>query len=106
VTVQESPLATHWKLPGVEVTRYVLIGEPPVLAGAFQETEAEPSPAAAAWTPVGLPGTVGAGVTAAEALDGEPVPTPLVALTVKVYGVPLVRPDTVHVSGPAVQGQV
>ncbi|MBK6602781.1 MAG: hypothetical protein IPG28_14835 [Betaproteobacteria bacterium] len=45
-------------------------------------------------TAVGAPGTV-AGVTAADAADAGPVPTALVAVTVNVYAVPLVRPDTV-----------
>ena len=51
---------------------------------------------------MGAPGSV-AGVTAAEAADAEPVPTALVALTVNVYEVPLVRPDTVHESAPVVE---
>jgi len=40
--------------------------------------------------------TVGvvAGVTEFEAAEAEPVPTALVAVTVKVYAVPLVRPVT------------
>jgi hypothetical protein len=45
---------------------------------------------------VGAPGTVGtAGVTLFDAPDAELVPTALVAVTVKVYAVPLVRPVTV-----------
>ena len=44
---------------------------------------------------VGAPGTV-AGTTAAEAADAGPVPAALVAVTVKVYEVPLVRPETVQ----------
>ena len=42
---------------------------------------------------VGVPGTV-AGVALLEAADGAPVPTLLVAVTVKVYAVPLVSPLT------------
>ena len=38
---------------------------------------------------------VSAGVTAADAADAGPVPMPLVAATVNVYAVPLVRPVTV-----------
>ncbi len=38
---------------------------------------------------------VSSGVTALDAVDAEPVPTPLVADTVNVYAVPLVRPVTV-----------
>jgi hypothetical protein len=45
--------------------------------------------------PFGAPGTIGAGVTADDALEAVPVPTMLVAVTVKVYAVPLVSPVTV-----------
>ena len=47
--------------------------------------------------PVGVPGavTVGAGVTVEDAVEAVPVPTELVATTVKVYAVPLVNPFTV-----------
>ena len=47
--------------------------------------------------PVGVPGavTVGAGVTVEDAVEAVPVPTELVATTVKVYAVPLVNPVTV-----------
>ena len=34
-----------------------------------------------------------------DAADAAPVPEPLVALTVKVYDVPFVRPVMVHVRG-------
>jgi hypothetical protein len=37
----------------------------------------------------------GKGVTALEAVEATPVPAELVAVTVKVYGVPLVNPLTV-----------
>ena len=43
---------------------------------------------------VGAPGTV-AGVTLFEGLDAGPAPITLVAFTVKVYAVPLVKPVTV-----------
>jgi hypothetical protein len=53
-------------------------------------------------TPVGAPGAVAdAGVTGALATDAGEVPTALVAVTVNVYAVPLVRPVTVAVKGPA-----
>jgi hypothetical protein len=52
-------------------------------------------------TSVGASGTV-AGVTADDAVEAGPIPTSLVAVIVKVYGVPLVRPVTVHVSPPVV----
>ena len=47
--------------------------------------------------PVGVPGavTVGAGVTADDAVEAVPVPTELVATTENVYAVPLVRRVTV-----------
>jgi hypothetical protein len=59
-----------------------VIGEPPSLTGAVKLTLAAPSEAVAL-TPVGAPGTA-AGVIAVEAVEAEPVPTPLVAVTVKV----------------------
>ena len=55
---------------------------PPLSTGAVQDTKAEPLPGVAA-TPVGLPGTV-AGRTLLEASDSIPLPTTLVAWTVKV----------------------
>jgi hypothetical protein len=55
----------------------------PLAEGAVHETVAWPSPAVAP-TPVGAPGTP-CGVTWLDALDAEPVPRPLVAVTVKVY---------------------
>ena len=64
-----------------------------MLAGGVNVTVALALPAVA--TPiVGAPGTV-AGVTLFEAADGGPVPIALVAVTVNVYAVPLVRPVTV-----------
>ena len=73
---------------------YRVIGEPPSLTGAVHDTTADALPGTAV-TPVGAPGTA-AGVTAAEAADGGEVPTALVAVTVNVYAVPLVRPNTVE----------
>jgi hypothetical protein len=68
----------------------------PPSEGAVQDTTAEPSPAVAD-TPVGASGAVAGavGVTDADAADAGLVPTALVALTVKVYAVPLLRPVTV-----------
>ena len=62
-----------------------MIAAPPVLAGAFQLTLAEPLPAVAA-TFVGAPGGVAAatGVTGGLAAEAGPVPALLVAFTVKV----------------------
>ena len=51
---------------------------------------------------LGAPGTV-AGVTLFEAAEAAPVPTALVAVTVKVYAVPLERPVTVMDVQGAVQ---
>jgi hypothetical protein len=76
---------------------YDVIDDPPSLLGADHDTDADPFPAVAD-TPVGAPGTVGAvGVTALLATDAGPVPTAFVALTVNVYVVPFVNPDTVTV---------
>jgi hypothetical protein len=65
-----------------------------LLAGAVKLTIALLLPAVAV-PMVGAPGTV-AGVTLLEAAEAAPVPTPLVAVTVKVYGVPLLSPLTVR----------
>ncbi len=46
--------------------------------------------------PVGAPGAVVVGTTALEAAEAGLVPAALVAVTVKVYEVPSVRPVTVH----------
>ena len=65
---------------------------PPLLAGALQAIEAEVDKVVAtAVTPVGGFGAV-AGVAGAEAAEAAPVPTPLVAVTVKVYASPLGNP--------------
>ena len=81
------------KLPGLDVTVYIVIALPPSLAGATNATLAEVFPAVAT-TPVGAPGTV-AGVTADEAADAKELPTAVVASTVKVSTVPFVKPVTV-----------
>ena len=59
------------------------MGDPPLEAGASQETTTPPAGFGAAVTPVGAPGVV-AGTAGAEAADAGPVPTPLVAVAVKV----------------------
>ena len=84
--------------PGFVVTVYPVIVEPPVDAGGFQLTEACVLPAVAE-TLVGAPGTV-AGVTVLEGVDALLPPTLLVAMTVNVYAVPLIRPVTVAVRVP------
>jgi hypothetical protein len=69
--------------------------DPPLFDGAVNVTEACAFPAVAVPI-VGAPGTVTvAGVTLFEAADAAPVPTELVAVTINVYAVPLVRPLTV-----------
>ena len=69
-----------------------MIVAPPLL-GAVQLTVADFTPAVAV-TDVGAPGTV-AGVTALDAADAGLVPRAFVAVTVKVYAVPFVKPVTV-----------
>ncbi len=81
----------------VAVTVYEEMAEPPLEAGGVKATTAEALPAVAV-PMVGAPGRV-AGTTVLEARDDGPAPTPLVAVTVKVYVSPLVRPVTVI--GPA-----
>ena len=73
-----------------------MIGAPPFEAGAVQDTTDWAFWWAMAVTPVGAPGMVD-GVAATGGDDAGLVPTPLVAVTVNVYAVPLVRPVTVQV---------
>ena len=68
------------------------MADPPLLAGVVKLTVALLFPAVAVPI-VGAPGTV-AGVTLLEAAEALPVPTLLVAVTVKVYDVPFVSPLT------------
>jgi hypothetical protein len=70
------------------------MGKPPLEAGGENATIARPSRGLAA-TFVGAPGTL-AGVTLFEGADVGPIPAAFVAVTVKVYGVPLVSPVTVR----------
>ena len=62
---------------------YEVIALLPLSVGAVQETLAEPSPAVVV-TAVGLPGTVGPGVTLFDGPEAAPVPEPFVAVTVNV----------------------
>ena len=75
-----------------------MIGLPPFDAGAVHESATDASPAVPT-TPVGAPGAVAAaaGVIAADAAESAPVPMPLIAATLNVYAVPLVRPVTLRV---------
>jgi len=88
----EAPVAV--KPSGEEVTVYPVIADPPVFVGAVKLTVALPLLTVAEIL-IGTPGAVVAGVTADDALEAVPVPTELVATTVKVYAVPLVSPVTV-----------
>ena len=76
--------------PTFDVTVYEVIGEPPLSAGADQEIPALVSPIVVA-TFVGAPGTV-TGVTELLETDTVLVPNAFVAVTLKVYAVPFVRP--------------
>jgi hypothetical protein len=76
--------------PGLDVTVYKVIAELPLFTGGVNVTVAWPFPAVAVPI-VGAPGTP-AGVTALLALELLLSPTLLVAITVKVYEVPFVKP--------------
>jgi len=93
VTVAEVPAVVAVRLPGSDVTTYSVIGLPPSEAGAVHETTAEIS-LGIADTPLGAPGAVGVVTEFDESEDGL-VPMEFVAVTVKVYAVPFVRPVTV-----------
>jgi len=84
------------KLPGLDVTVYPVIAEPPLLVGAVNVIEAWAFPAVAVPI-VGAPGTVvgGVGVTEFEGELAGLLPIAFVAITVKAYEVPLVKPVTV-----------
>ena len=60
-----------------------MIVAPPLSTGAVKLTLALPL-LPLALIPVGTPGTVSAGITGADAVELVPVPTALVAVTVKV----------------------
>ena len=68
------------------------MGDPPLPAGAPKLTVALLFPAVAV-PMAGAPGKV-AGMTLLEAAEAVPVPTLFVAVTAKVYGVPLLSPLT------------
>ena len=89
-----APVVVHVPF-GEPVTVYPVIVAPPSLAGADHDTVAEPSPATAVGWP-GAPGAAAVGVTAAVAAEAAPTPALDVAVTVKVYGVPTVRPVIVQ----------
>ena len=86
--------------PTLDDTVYEVIALPPLFPGAVNVTVACPLPPVAV-PMVGALGTV-AGVTEFEAEEGELVPMLLVAVTVNVYAVPLVRPVMVIGEDPPV----
>jgi len=90
-----APLATHVAPPGDAVTVYELIAAPPLLAGADHDTTDREFSADVADRPVGAPGTVD-GTTDNDATDAALEPDTFVAVTLKEYAMPLVRPVTVH----------
>jgi hypothetical protein len=86
--------------PGLEVTVYEVIDEPPLLPGAEKMIVASPLPRVAVPI-VGASGTVAGTIELLDA-DADPVPTALVAVTVNVYVVPFVRPVTISGDEPPV----
>jgi hypothetical protein len=68
----------------------------PLAAGAVQKTLTEVCEVLATWVTTGASGGVSVGITACERSEGEPAPITLLAVTVNVYEMPLVRPDTVQ----------
>ncbi len=78
------------------------MGSPPLEAGAVQEMLAAVVEATVAVTPIGAPGGP-SGVTALEAGEAGEVPRALVAVAVKVYDDPWVRPLTVQLVVEVVQ---
>ena len=88
--------------PGDDVTVYPVIAFPPVDPGAVQLTT-DDALAIVPETFVGAPGTVAAGVTDGDAAEATEFPAALVATTLNVYEVPLVRLLTVHVVVAVVQ---
>ena len=80
-------------LPGEEVTVYVWIGDPPLLVGASKVTVICLFPS---WTDVIVGGYgILKGVTLEEGLEERLGPYEFVAVTVKVYTVPFVNPETI-----------
>jgi len=82
-------------LPGFDVAVYVVIVAPPLDPGAVQATVTDVALAIVAVPIVGAPGTV-AGVTELDAVDKADVPAEFVAVVLKKYVVPFVKPVTTH----------
>jgi hypothetical protein len=78
---------------------YEVIAVPPLLTGAVNATVAVVDPVAVAVPIVGAPGTVNV-VTELLAAEAALLPAALVAYTVNVYAVPVVKPETVIVPEP------
>jgi len=81
--------------PGLAVAVYPVMALPPLEAGADHASDTWPLLGVAEFR-VGAPGTV-RGVAESE-LDGGPPPAAFVAVTVKEYDVPFVRPPIVQPS--------
>ena len=93
--MHEVVAVVHANEPGDDVTVYEEIAAPPLRTGADHDTTDDALAPPAAEIPVGAPGTVD-GITAADTAEAAPVPDTFVAVTLNVYEVPFVRPDTVH----------
>ena len=78
------------------VAVYVVIVAPPLEPGAVQATVTDVALAIVAVPIVGAPDTVTTGVTALDAVDKLDVPAELVAVVLKKYVVPFVKPVTTH----------
>jgi hypothetical protein len=81
--------------PGLDVAVYLVIVAPPFDDGAVHATVTDVALASVAVPIVGAPGTV-AGLTELDAADKPDVPTELVAVVLKKYAVPFVKPVTTH----------
>jgi hypothetical protein len=102
VTVQVvAVVAAQVRPSGLAVTVYPVTGVPPVLEGAVHVITELLFAFDVAVTPVGAPGAA-AGSTLADASDSAEAPDPFVAVTLKVYEVPFVRPVTAHANSPVV----
>jgi hypothetical protein len=91
----------HERPPGVAVAIYGETAHPPFDTGATHVMTELAFTFDVATTPVGAPGTV-TGIAAAEATESADVPDALVAVTLKVYQTPFVRPVTTQVRAPVV----
>ena len=97
-TVIGEPLLLPVNPPGLEVAVYVIMEEPPLLAGGVKVITARPLPRVA----VPMVGASGIVAGTIELLVAELLlfPIALVATTVKVYVVPFVRPVTTNGDDP------